>query len=288
MKPIIFLLAIIICFPIALKAQEEDDEEIEYRYQEPKFNKLFVIVGSNYGISLYDINPHTSSFNNNFSVDLKLSLINQHVERKSSYALLLRYYLSKGEKSLGGSNDNSKISLSTTKFGANLDISTGYYSENFSIYPYFSVPTFLLTYSYLKINNLPVFIPDNEKEYIQSFEEKIRFGTHREIGFLFLINNKYSIEIGFQNYIIYPRYYFLKDFGSHMLETFAAVIISFPTLALETLLPNPLRSSIANLLSQGTLTYLFSKQRKDKMYWPFNSKPGLSFDEFKLGFGIAF
>lgn len=50
-----------------------------------------------------------------------------------------------------------------------------------------------------------------------------------------------------------------------MLETFAAVIISFPTITMEILQPNLLRSSIANLLSQGALTYLFSKLRKDKM-----------------------
>ncbi len=286
----IFLFLILLCFSfINVQAQTEEEETVLHnKRQVNTYYRFFSVFNLDYGLTYYNIKPHTTLFNNNGSLTFNYYGCLENIDKSSnsSFSVLVKTRFSRAENSFGGSDKLSEIKMSSSQFGSGFYFSIGYYSDNLSVLPYNSLPL-PLSWCKIKVDTYPDNIPMNEKEYINKMEGKIRFGTLREIGIMFFIKNKYVINLNYENQIIYPRHLVLMDFGSQSLEFFSTLILFLPISFLESSSNSRTGIIITNFILQSVLNYGYSKLRQDKIYWPFNSEPGLSIQQFKLGFGIA-
>lgn len=287
-KIITFLLLLILSIVSKAQIEEEEDwyDESYNNNYEGAFN-IFLLLNLDYGLANYSIKPQISSFNNRGAITINFGTATRSFDGNSSLLIFNKMRFSIANDILGKSENESKIDINSFQFNAGFYLSLGYNSENLKIYPYYSIPM-NMSWSKIKVNRYPISIPNNEKDYIKDIETSIRYGTLREIGLLFFIKDKYLINLNYENQIIYPRHLLLTDFLSQSLELLCSFALLTPISALD----DPYNKNktgliIANFLLQTALSYGYTKLRQDKIYWPFNSNPGLSIQQFKLGFGIS-
>lgn len=287
-KIITFLLLLTLTIVSKAQVEEEEDwyDESYNNNYEGAFN-IFLLLNLDYGLANYSIKPQVSSFNNCGAITINFGTATRSFDGNSSLLIFNKMRFSIANDILGKAENESKIDINSSQFNIGFYLSLGYNSENFKIYPYYSIPL-NMSWSKIKVNRYPNSIPSNEKDYIKDIETSIRYGTLREIGFLFFIKDKYFINLNYENQIIYPRHLLLTDFLSQSLELLCSFSLLTPISALD----DPYNKNktgliIANFLLQSALSYGYTKLRQDKIYWPFNSNPGLSIQQFKLGFGIT-
>lgn len=287
-KIITFLLLLTLTIVSKAQIEEEEDwyDESYNNNYEGAFN-IFLLLNLDYGLANHSIKPQVSSFNNCGAITINFGTATRSFDGNSSLLIFNKMRFSIANDILGKAENESKIDINSSQFNIGFYLSLGYNSENFKIYPYYSIPL-NMSWSKIKVNRYPNSIPSNEKDYIKDIETSIRYGTLREIGLLFFIKDKYFINLNYENQIIYPRHLLLTDFLSQSLELLCSFSLLTPISALD----DPYNKNktgliIANFLLQSALSYGYTKLRQDKIYWPFNSNPGLSIQQFKLGFGIT-
>lgn len=287
-KIILFLLLLTLTIVSKAQVEEEEDwyDESYNNNYEGAFN-IFLLLNLDYGLANYSIKPQFSSFNNCGAITINFGTATRSFDGNSSLLIFNKMRLSIANDILRKTENESKIDINSFQFNTGFYLSLGYNSENLKIYPYYSIPM-NMSWSKIKVNRYPISIPNNEKDYIEDIESNIRYGTLREIGLLFFIKDKYLINLNYENQIIYPRHLLLTDFLSQSLELLCSFALLTPISTLDnTHNKNKTGLIIANFLLQSALSYGYTKLRQDKIYWPFNSNPGLSIQQFKLGFGIT-
>ena len=126
-------------------------------------------------------------------------------------------------------------------------------------------------------------VPPNRMDEIS---ESVRFGTTAEGGIRFETGKIVSLEAGYERSIIFPRHLFGKWVISAILEDVAQSFVD--RFVDEIFDSSPQVAPVVNFVLKNALSYGIYELRQDKMNWPFNTEPGIGYDQFKFGVTFVF
>ncbi len=177
---------------------------------------------------------------------------------------------------------NTDIKSSTWRFGFGFSNGYGYRigSKGGFIFYY----TYSLDWS--RFHLLDSVINPVDRQRLDLFNDAFRFGTGFEGGARIKITPLLTIDAGYQKSIVFQRHLFWKWAGSSIIEVVAQGL-------LDGFIDNisdssPAATPFIFFILKNGLAYGIYQLRFDKMNWPFNSEPPLTFRQYKLGVTLEF
>lgn len=184
-------------------------------------------------------------------------------------------------------NKNSKISdinTDTWKFGFGNQKGYGYkLSQSFAIIPYTEN-----SFNWSRINFAydTNFVGSNDMRIMEMYDETFRFGNNSAGGIKIQAFENLALDFSYERQIVYQRVLFWKWAGSSIIELASQGLLdNFIDRIFES---SPYAAPIVSFVLKNALSYGIYELRQEKMNWPFNSEPSLSFDQFKVGITFIF
>ncbi len=194
--------------------------------------------------------------------------------------LVLSYFSSE----LGGSSKG--LEINTKLWRAGLVKSSGYgYDLGKSAIIFYNSSGMVWARTEVQRPDILTFaaIPPNRLDEIN---ESIRFGTTAEGGIRFEAGRMITLEAGYERSIIFPRHLFAKWVGSAIIEDLGQSFVN--RFVDEIFDSSPNVAPVVNFVLKNALSYGIYELRQDKMNWPFNTEPGIGYDQFKFGITFVF
>jgi hypothetical protein len=231
----------------------------------------------------------SSSFSKNGNLDFALGLTGV-----SKYFIIKNeiYYKLSSNRIFKKENDNGKVQYGMSSFGiAPPKMCYSISEKNFHLYS--SLP-FDLSWTKISISRFADNSTSGDINYLENFNNSIRFGNIRQSGLLFNTGKKISFDLGFESKVIYPRYKFLQ----HSLSNFTELVLcaipmsllgnSMVISDLLTIKEFSYSGEIVSWILQSAITLGFQELRKNNMFWPLSSDKPVFMNEFKIGIGYTF
>lgn len=302
------IIATLVFFSSVLFSQEDTTKTIretndrKWRWESSKENDYdfdfdFDFIGKiskpaisfNYGVTqLKRKDIVTNNLVDPMSFELRLGTIKQ----KTLYDkedLIKEYYnyfmLSNYSSYLRNKNSNiSDINTDTWKFGFGNQIGYGYkLSQSFGIIPYTESS---LNWSRINFAYDTNFVGSNDIKIFEMYDESFRFGNSSSGGIKIQAFENLSLDFSYERKIVYQRVLFWKWAGSSIIELASQGLLdNFIDKIFES---SPYAAPIVSFVLKNALSYGIYELRQEKMNWPFNSAPSLSFDQFKVGITFEF
>ena len=132
-------------------------------------------------------------------------------------------------------------------------------------------------------NNLLTLLPD---ENLSRFDARFRFGSATSAGVKYHINSLLVLDANYQRLIVFPAHLFWQWAGSVIIEGISGALLD--RFIDEVVKSSPKAGVIVNFILKNALSYAVYELKQDKTNWPFNSRPPLSFDQFRFGLNFVF
>lgn len=126
----------------------------------------------------------------------------------------------------------------------------------------------------------------NDTDILNLFHDAFRFGTIWEGGIRCDISNFVSLNTGYEAAVIFPRHLFGKHLLSFAIEEGGLGLLDHFIDEIGD--SSPVAAPIVNFLLKNGFSYAFYTLKKDKMNWPFDTAPSLTFETFKFGVTFTF
>lgn len=297
------LLSIFFLFSTLINAQEDttnatkeknckhDKEYYDYEFE---FDFDFIskknqpAISLNYGYTELSRKDLLKNPVNPLSFELKLGTIKQKniFEKDDLIKEDFRYLIIGNQTSyLNKNNTNAhKINSDTWEIGFGKQRSYGYrLSESFSILPYTES-----SFKWSRINFAydSASVPLTDQKILNMFDESFRFGNSSAGGIKFQLVNNLAIDVAYQRQIVYQRVLFWKWAVSTILESASHGLLD--NFINKIFSSSPYAAPIVSFVLKNALSYGIYELRQEKMNYPFNSEPPLSFDQFKIGITFIF
>lgn len=129
-------------------------------------------------------------------------------------------------------------------------------------------------------------LSNKNKRAIKPFDNDTRFGTSWEGGLRIAPARILAFEAGYEQGIVFPRTKFWFWAMSTILEEVAmGAIDEFIDSIADT---SPRSAPVVGFLLKTGLDFGLYELRKDKMNWPFDTAPPMTYDTFKFGICVTF
>jgi len=143
------------------------------------------------------------------------------------------------------------------------------------------------TFLWTDINSLnPEVATEEEQGTLNYIEGGFRFGHSFELGGKFRIAKSLSVNIGAEASFVFPRHIFWPWLGSYMVMGGSFSILG--AFGDDIVDASPLFGPIIYFALKAGLAIVFYNQIQQKMNWPFESDPPLTYETLKIGGTITF
>ncbi|HKI77879.1 MAG TPA: hypothetical protein VKA26_05000 [Ignavibacteriaceae bacterium] len=277
-------------------AQEDDSTETHHHnwFHWDRDSDLFDIsihgdptLSFNYGLSKITLKNSSDKFADPKLLEFKIGYTRESEKFEAENIFNYKYrYLTLGYISSELGNSSSGLQIDTKLWRVGLIKSSGYGYEigNAAVILYNSSG---MMWSRPEVHrpNILTFaaVPQNKMDDIN---ESIRFGTSAEGGIRFETGKIVTLEAGYERSIIFPRHLFGKWVISAILEDIAQSFVD--RFVDEIFDSSPQVAPVVSFVLKNALSYGIYELRQDKMNWPFNTEPGIGYDQFKFGVTFVF
>ena len=242
-------------------------------------------ISFNYGFSQMSLKDLSAGFEDPNMLELKIG----YTSLKDSWGSedIFRYnyrYLvvsNFSNKLAGNSNENQGLKSSLWRIGFGRSTGFGYKIGSSAIIPYY---TYSVDWSKLNMEDTPKSVSD--QKLLSLYDGTFRFGTGFEGGIRFQVIKPLTVEAAYQRMIIFRRHLFWKWLGSIAIESAGQWLID--EFVDEVMDSSPYAVPVVNFVLKNALAFGAYQLRKDKMNWPFDSEPPLSYNQFKVGLTFVF
>ena len=241
-------------------------------------------ISFDYGLSKMNLKGQNSSFAKPNLLELKIGHIRETPLDDSEEILKFRLtnvFLSYISTELSDKSNADGLRSNLWRFGAGWSKGYGYNLGNSSIV-FFNSGSFM--WSKLDLKDFPVNQEDRDK--LDRFNKSFRFGTSTEDGIKVKLIPLISVQAGYERAIIFERHLFWKWLGSEVI--YFAGQGALDAFIHEIKDTSPIAVPVVNFILKGALSYGMYQLRQEKMNWPFNTAPPLSYDQFKFGVTFVF
>jgi len=244
------------------------------------------MVELNYGIGTYEHNDMIGEFNEVGSVDFKLGYSSIDVfmddyilefSEKFVFGTIMGNRLHHDYKNLPADKYNSDLA----RFGGGRTSGYGYLAGSVSILPY-TQSGFVWT----RLKEVDPAQYDIDQAVIDSYYDVFRFGNLGEAGLKIQFGSMIALNTGYEYSVTYSRHLFWYWLGSFGIEKGGMALLD--RFIDEILDGTPAAGPVLNWILKNAYSYGFFWLRKEKMNWPFNTSPGLTYESFKVGFTFTF
>lgn len=253
-------------------------------------------ISLQYGLAKVDRKDIQNKFVDPALFEIKLGYIKDRSAWETDYIIKHSYryfYLSNESNKLAG-KENTGIDIESDMWRFGFGRSSGYgyrIGESAAIIPYTSSTInwskFNFKYPTIMTMDPPEpFAPDTAPDIINLYEGSFRFGTSSEGGIRIKLMNSIMLDAGYERSIVFQRHLFWKWAGSAIIEAAAEGLLD--TFINEIFESSPAAGPVVNFVLKNALAYGIYELRKDKMNWPFNSEPPITYDQFKFGMTFVF
>lgn len=175
-----------------------------------------------------------------------------------------------------------EIDMSLMRFGIGTRTGYGYKLGPIELLLY-SQGTFLWT----KIDSVNYGnAAEDEIGTLNYFGDAFRFGHSFELGSKFRLLKSLSVNVGAEASFVYNRHIFWPWLGSYFIMGGAFSILG--TFGDDIVRASPLLGPLIYFALKAGLAVVFYNQVQEKMYWPFESEPPLTYETIKIGGTITF
>lgn len=295
----ILLVTLFLLVPAAsVFSQNESDSTGNHHWSWEKFKREMNLfkqdmnevptVSLSYGISNIYRKDIASKFANPGLIELKLGYTTE--KEKSFLSHIIRYnfnylYLDNFDNSLSfnSSSGTDKIRTNMWRFGVGFSSGYGYRlgTSGAAIIPYFTTG---LDWSRAHFKDAP--LNQSDYEILNMYHNKFKFGTSAESGIRINFSKFIALDASYQRSIVFQKHLFWKWAGSAMIELVGQGLLEEFLGSIADSSPNI--APIVSIILKSGLAYGLYELRLDKMNWPFNSEPPLSFDQVKVGLTFNF
>lgn len=180
-------------------------------------------------------------------------------------------------------NLSSDIKTDLWRFGFGNKSGYAYKTNGVLIAPYYS---YAFIWSKLKIKDHPPMFSGLALDPLDDYGDLLRFGSFTESGITVHPIELFSINFSYEKAVVFPRFLFWKSAGSGILEGIGQGLID--QFVYEVYKATPSAAPIINFILKNGISYGAYQLRKEKMAWPFDSAPPLTYDTFKIGVSFVF
>jgi hypothetical protein len=160
----------------------------------------------------------------------------------------------------------------------------GYKAGEASIIPYFA--STMSWHNFDVLEGDQPFDPPADSSHIDRYVDHIRYGQSVEAGIRFAPVRMFALEASFERSQVYPSFKFWKLLMSDLIELVAhGLAEEFVKKIGET---SPRAVPIVNFLLRSGISYGLYELRSEKMNWPFETIPPLTYDSFRVGISVTF
>ncbi len=252
-------------------------------------NKNKPAISFNYGITRLQRKDFvTNKIVNPNSFELKLGTIRQksiHDKEELIKEYYNYFYLSNYSSYLQNNNSNATdINSDTWRFGFGNQKGYGYkLSQSFTVIPYtensvnWSRVNFAYDTSTVGINDVKI---------LEMYDESFKFGNSSAGGIKVQMLDNLALDFSYERQIVFQRFLLWKWLGSSLIEhATQGLLENFIDKIFES---SPYAAPIVSFVLKNALSYGIYELRQEKMNWPFNSEPSLSFNQVKIGVTFIF
>lgn len=171
------------------------------------------------------------------------------------------------------------------KLGENADISFGqesgfgWQSLNYN----YNVPLDSLNIPNIKDDEVKV---DPRLKLKDTYKGGTRFSQYYQAFIKIRPISYISIDLGYQQDMIYPRFLFWHALGSQVTEGVANMVVS--TFSDKIIESSPYFGPVVNFVLKNAVSYLFMELRKDNVNWPISSAKPLIINSMNIGVNLHF
>lgn len=246
--------------------------------------KFDPMIDVSFGQSRMDHYWFTSKFANTGAVNVMLGY--------SEIVPYKKYVVSLDERFIFGGYNSTELAMEEAavdemlvdlqRFGAGTRTGYGYEIGPIELLLY-SQGTFLWT----KIQSVNTDAASEEdRGTLDLFENTFRFGHSFELGGKFRLIKSLSVNIGAEASFVYPRHIFWPWLGSYMIMAGSFSILG--TFGDDIVDASPLLGPLIYFALKAGLAIVFYNQVQEKMNWPFESDPPLTYETIKIGGTLTF
>jgi hypothetical protein len=242
-------------------------------------------IALSYGQSQIHLKNFSGSFTKPNLLELKLGYTNIRPSKYSENILKYKFnhiFLSNFfTKSKGVNSLSNDARTDMWRFGFGWAAGYGYDLGESSIIPYHSTS---LSWSRVKFKNAPLSLGD--AQIADRYNEAFRFGSSAEAGIRFKVIPLISLDVSYERSIIFERHLFWKWAGSGIIEAASQGMLDHFIGKIGK--SSPMALPIVSVILKSALSYGIYELRQEKMNWPFNSAPPMSYDQWKVGASFNF
>ena len=246
--------------------------------------KFDPMIDVSYGLSGLDFSGFTTKFSNIGAANVMLGYSEIVPYRKFVVSLDERfafYGYHSPEIAIEDVSEN-EIQAELQRFGIGTRTGYGYRLGPIELLLY-SQGTFLWS----KLNTLNAGIATvEEQDKLNYIEGGFRFGHSFELGAKFRVFKSLSVNLGGEASFMYTRHIFWPWLGSYFVMGGAFSILG--TFGDDIVSASPLLGPVIYFALKAGLAVVFYNQIQEKMYWPFESEPPLTYETIKIGGTLTF
>jgi hypothetical protein len=246
-------------------------------------------ISFNYGLSKLSMYDYDPEFGDPNLVEGKIGYASESSYFGNNVARYSYKYFRLSNISTKLSNKDfaaDELESSLWRFGFGRETGYGWKFGESAIIPYNGNA---FDWSRLEMKEFPLTVsPDgiSDAYALERYNETFRFGTSTEAGIKFRLIGGITLEGSYERSIIFERHLFWKWAGSTVIEVAAhGLLDEFIDEVGES---SPFAAPIVNFVLKNALSYGIYELRTEKMNWPFNSAPPLTYDQFKFGLTFMF
>ncbi|OGU58351.1 MAG: hypothetical protein A2X64_10065 [Ignavibacteria bacterium GWF2_33_9] len=130
------------------------------------------------------------------------------------------------------------------------------------------------------------YINGTDTTSFKTFDESIRYGEQFESSATLKFWEKLSLGVSYERINVYPRYLFWYSVVSSSVELIAHSLMDGFVKEIRKFSPE--LTPIFNFILKSGLSYGIYELKRKKMFWPVNTAPPLTFENFKIGASVNF
>jgi hypothetical protein len=226
---------------------------------------------------------YVSAMSHNF--DFGIALVNKGKKVSMEFNFSAFYQFSKQKNSGTG-----EFEMEYNGFGIKTpEVAFTYELGNLGFRFYYPIPIDFGWYKFSNVN-YPSSFSEKERNFLENYNEQLKFSSAREFGLGLNIGNNFSLNLGYEGRLFHPSYKFLQQATGNAIEL---GVFAFSYLMTYTMFMSPgsnasIYTGLLFLLVPEATSFGMLQLRKNSINWPFESEAPLYYNSLKISANVYF